>query len=319
MRLVLSSLILLTGLFNIASAQEIEAKAKQPATPSAPAGWVSVQDFHWGADGRFNVKITANNQTIQFRGDLRDNSKSQPVVKNQTMIVLRHFQQGFLVLVVSGENDEIANVFLIEGFASPFIIMNSRPIQARKLVGASPEDAAIGVVTEVEGLLEGFKVVAGFDTAQAMRKMTEYFIQNPNKNTKDLLGSIEREEASVKVMAKPRGSSNNDQGIVQPHMPSEVAQSGQEGVQDPQHASWLAQEKARLRAERERRAREIVPRQQPVITGYDMFGRPVYAQRNVGGYYPSQQQPQYPPQPDPWRQQQNQQQQNRPGFFSPFF
>ncbi len=270
---------------------------------------VTLQDFNWGADARFNVKIVQGNQLVTLRGELRDNSKIQ-IKKDLMTVDIRHYQQGFLLLAVSLENEELAYVFLIEGFASPFTVMNSRPIRARKL----------NVMAELEGEIDAFKKVSGFDVAQAMRKMAEYFAQNPTKKINDLYDALERDEAFVKILAKPKNTAGtNDQGVSQPAMPPKVAQGAAPvrgpgepldlnarpsdpppGMDDDDQDPWVRQQRARTAADARRQRELMRQRQQQQV---DAYGRPLYPdypQDGSRGYYgnrrpPPQGQMQYDP------------------------
>jgi hypothetical protein len=285
-------------------------QAATPTTPPPPVqpvnpgpqvnSKVSLENFAWGADSRYRIQLYVDGKGLQFRGDLRADSRTE-FTKDRLTIAIRHFPQDFLILTVSVDNDMYAHVFLIEASGAskenPFRILNSRSIRAHKE----------GVMDEMEGIITGFKKVSGFDVAQSMRKMAEYFDQNPNKKAKDLFDSIEKEEAFVKVLAKPKAAGGGN-GVVTPEVAQSPAQTRRPGqaldlrpntappapddnFQDPQQQEWLRQQRARVKADRDRQQR----RQQQGSLVYDP---------NTGGYYrrqyqsPNYQQG-YPQQPPP--------------------
>jgi hypothetical protein len=279
------------------------APAKQPAqaaTPPPPAqpvnpgpqvnSKVSLENFTWGADSRYRIQLYVDGKGLQFRGDLRADSRAE-FTKDRLTIAIRHFPQDFLILTVSVDNDMYAHVFLIEASGAskenPFRILNSRSIRAHKE----------GVMDEMEGIITGFKKVSGFDVAQSMRKMAEYFDQNPNKKAKDLFDSIEKEEAFVKVLAKPRNTGSGSQVVQSPAAldlrPNTAPPSPDANFQDPQQQEWLRQQRARVKTDRDNQQRR--QRQQQGGLVYDP---------NSGGYYrrqyqsPNYQQG-YPQQPPP--------------------
>jgi hypothetical protein len=308
------------------SAKSIPAKqpAQAPVPPPPPPpvnpgpqvnSKVSLENFTWGADSRYRIQLYVDGKGLQFRGDLRADSRTE-FTKDRLTIGIRHFPQDFLILAVSVDNDMYAHVFLIEASGAskenPFRILNSRSIRAHKE----------GVMDEMEGMIAAFKKVSGFDVAQAMRKTAEYFAQNPNKKAKDLFDSIEKEEAFVKVLAKPK-TTGGDNGIVTPEVAQSPAQTRRPGqaldlrpnvappapdddAQDSPQQAWQKQQRARAKAERDRQQR--AQRQQQAITGYDVYGRPIYGNQQggqidpgTGGYYrrqyqtPNYPQPQQPP------------------------
>jgi hypothetical protein len=271
---------------------------QMPAQPVNPGpqvdSKVSLENFTWGADSRYRIQLYFDGKGLQFRGDLRADSRTE-FTKDRLTIAIRHFPQDFLILTVAVDNDMYAHVFLIEASGAskenPFRILNSRSIRAHKE----------GVMDEMEGMIAGFKKVSGFDVAQSMRKMAEYFSQNPNKKAKDLFDSIEKEEAFVKVLAKPVITGrNNDQLAQRPAPPPP-----DNDFQDPQQQAWIKQQRAaRVRAERERQQRQQWQQQGQMV--YDP---------NTGGYYRRQYQtPNY-------QQGYPQQQPPPPGYYrqDPFF
>jgi hypothetical protein len=288
-------------------APSTQVPAPTPVAPALPANpgpqvnsKISLESFTWGADSRYRIQLYFDGKGLQFRGDLRADSRTE-FTKDRLTIAIRHFPQDFLILAVSVDNDMYAHVFLIEASGAskenPFRILNSNSIRAHKEA----------VMDEMEAMIAGFKKVSGFDVAQSMRKMAEYFAQNPNKKAKDLFDSVEKEEAFVKVLAKPKGS-GSDNGIVTPGQALDLRPN----VEDPQQ-----QQRARMKAERERQQR--AQRQQQDIVGYDVYGRPIYSRQqgqvdrrqyqtpNYRQGYPQQgyPQPQQPQQPPPGYYRQN--------------
>lgn len=285
---------------------------------------VRLTDFTWGADGRYKILLTLDGKGLQYRGDLRANSKTE-FVKDRVKIGIRHFPQDFLILAVSVDSDDFAHVFLIEASGSskdnPFRILNANSIRARR----------VGVIEDMEDIMSAFKKVAGFDTALAMRKTADYFSQKKDIKAHDLMAALEREEPELKVLAKPKGSGVNDQGIVSPELPPKVAQtpaptrdpndpinirpggaipSPDDDYVDPAQQAWLRQQRQRQR------------QQQGVFAGYDAYGRPIYQNQpgqgqmqydpRTGGYYRRQYQTPgygYPQQQYPGYQQQH------PGYY----
>lgn len=322
-----------------AAPQQAAKPAAPPPPPPPPAelpaytgpmknSEVRLTEFTWGADGRYKILLTLDGKGLQYRGDLRANSKTE-FVKDRVKIGIRHYPQDFLILAVSVDSDDFAHVFLIEASGSakdnPFRILNSSSIRARR----------VAVIEDMEEIMSAFKKVAGFDTALAMRKTADYFSQKKNVKAHDLMAALEREEPELKVLAKPKTNGTNDQGIVSPELPSKVAQtpaptrdpndpmdirpggaipSPDDDYRDPQQQAWL-------RAQRQRQ------RNQGQIVGYDAYGRPIFQGQqqqygqgqmqydpNTGGYYRRQYQtPGYPQQQYPGQQQ--------PGYYrqNPFF
>jgi hypothetical protein len=215
----------------------VKPPVQTPAQPLNPGpqvdSKVSLENFTWGADSRYRIQLYFDGKGLQFRGDLRADSRTE-FTKDRLTIAIRHFPQDFFILTVAVDNDMYAHVFLIEASGAskenPFRILNSRSIRAHKE----------GVMDEMEGVIAGFKKVSGFDVAQSMRKMAEYFSQNPNKKAKDLFDSIEKEEAFVKVLAKPVITGrNNDQAAPRPAPPAPAERERQQRQQRQQQGQMV--------------------------------------------------------------------------------
>lgn len=186
---------------------------------------VAFQSFSWRADSRYELNIFHNNKPVLLKGDLRDGQRSQAKNLVYTADLKSFTTELFVVVAISIEGDDNAYLFLLERPNAEWIPVTNdgdtaaaarRPIKARKL---SPLD-------DVEGLVTGFARVSNFTIAQSMRKMVQYFGQNPDKRVNDLYDAVERKDADVLVRVVPSQSRGNGRtvGVVQPGTPAGARQ-----------------------------------------------------------------------------------------------
>jgi hypothetical protein len=260
----------------------------------------SLQSFTWERNARFELEFTHKNRPVVIKGDLRDGARqSFPSKDLQTTAEFKSFTtELFVVVAITAEGDETGYIFLLERPVDNWIVMNRQPIRARK----------VDIMNDFETAAKDFKATTDHTFANILRKMTEYFDQNPNKRLQDLLAALENKDESLRTIPRPRGAPrSSNQGVIPGRVPGGGAPGqvpdatdvfgedsaqrrpypprppGYVGENDPSvdpDSDFAARERARQRRWREQRRMQ---QQQP--PQYDQWGNPYPPRRNP--YYPS--------------------------------
>jgi hypothetical protein len=271
----------------------------------------SLQSFTWERNARFELQITQKNRPVTIKGDLRDGARQSFQSKDlQTTAEFKSFtSELFVVVAITSEGDDTGYIFLLERPVESWLVMNRQAIPSRK----------VDIMNDFETALKDFKSTTDHTFANILRKMAEYFAQNPNKRLQDLLSALENRDESLRTIPIPRGGPRSgNQGVIPGRSPlspapvqtpsnrdlfgDEVAPTrprrlapedfdrsaprppGYIGENDPaleQDREYAARERARQRRLREQRRLEQAPPQ------YDRFGNPYPTPRRDNPYYPS--------------------------------
>lgn len=263
----------------------------------------SLQSFTWERNARFELQLTQKNRPVVIKGELRDGARQSFQSKDlQTTAEIKSYTtELFIVVAITSESDETGEIFLLERPVDNWLVMNRQPIRARK----------VDLMNDFETAVKDFKATTDHTFANILRKMTEYFDQNPNKRLQDLLAALENKDESLRTIPRPRGAPRSgNQGVIPGRIPGQVAPSqdpgtseifgedppprrprrpnpeedpyaprppGYVGEVDPD-IDYAARERARQRRLREQR--RLQEQQQ-----YDQYGNPYPPRRTP--YYPS--------------------------------
>lgn len=179
------------------------------AQTQAPAQ-VSLESFSWRTNSRFELQLYDSNGPMELRGELQDGAtQTYPINETWSAEIKSYTTELFVVVALTSIQDENGYLFFLERPQETWLLMNETPVRARKL----------DLMKDFEGVIEAFKQVGNFGVAQSLRKMVEFSEVYPDGRLQDVYDALERGDDFVLTVPRPRGSSAEQLGIVQPDIP----------------------------------------------------------------------------------------------------